>query len=151
MENSPNHQIRSEVNPLREVLRWNIQCHIQQISSECQLVLFRNDLPDANPPKSTQQKSLEEHMRRRRRFEKWSKVQKSTQQDSSQICGSQMWDNETIFSHKGTQKRTKSHSKSRINNWHTKYIQSNSERINGLCREARMLRNEMIYLTRLAK
>ena len=31
-----------------------------------QLVLFRNDLPDANPPKSTQQKSLEEHMRMRK-------------------------------------------------------------------------------------
>ena len=40
--------------------------HIQQFSPECELVLFRNDLPGTNPQKSTQQKSLEEHMRMRK-------------------------------------------------------------------------------------
>ena len=45
MENSPNHQIRSGINPLSAILRRNIQCHIQQISPECELVLFRKDLP----------------------------------------------------------------------------------------------------------
>ena len=64
MENSPNHQIRSGDNKsFKGVLRGNIQCHIQQISSECELVLFRNDSPGAKVYKSTQQKSLEEHVR----------------------------------------------------------------------------------------